>query len=116
MQCPHCGLAVTAANPELAPRYCPRCIGRRGAAVQLAQRDVPPKRTCRLLLYAPNRSDQELEALERIDAELEDGSVQPPDGGGFATVEVAAAGEDVAAELVRAAIARAHAVGLIELA
>jgi hypothetical protein len=103
-------------DSEAPPRFCSRCIARHGTLVNLVVDETPPRRAFRLSLYVANRSDEELAALRRVADELEGGSIKSPDGGGFAIVELSAASEAAAHELVRAAIARAGAVGLVELA
>jgi hypothetical protein len=36
LTCPRCGLSLTVRSMLIAPPYCPRCLGRRRALVELA--------------------------------------------------------------------------------
>jgi hypothetical protein len=65
-------------------------------------------------LYLPNRSENEIAALNRVTAALGNAEATPPDGGGFADIHVEAESDALARRLVLAAI-QTHAADLIEL-
>src|ERR1700759_5334403 len=61
LNCPHCGLPITAKADWLRVKHCPRCIARRGALVTLFSSSLP------------------VEALYHEDARPEHGRRRPAD-------------------------------------
>jgi hypothetical protein len=77
----------------------------------------PPVTSLRAVgVYLPNRSQDEIAALNRVAAALGHAGATAPDGGGFAEIHVEAESDAAARRLVLTAIETAQAADLVELA